>query len=272
MIDNLEDLESIVYLDNNLDVEKILITFGCSWTYGVGLSYAPGMTFEDYQQGPAWDADICDAFSWRGLLSKQHGLTNINFAQGGSSNQKQFRLAKEFFLGRRFRELHRTASILVLWGITSTARNEMFNSQTGKLENFFYSEEIGLAKMMTMFSYDHCHEVQTLDLEIRHWSDYFARLDIPCYWFDTFNHHDYPSSLPGMIEHKPHRDQMSYLVKTNSGDVADDRYHTSDWKSDNLKVDFLVQKGILNPYSYHPTRLGHQQLCDFFGKKIIDSF
>jgi len=244
---------------------KVLVTFGCSWTYGVGLTYQPGMTIDEYQASSAWDPDICNRLSWRGLLSARHGLTNINFAQGGSSNQKQFRLAKEFFASDQFFQLKQTAPITVLWGITSTARNEMFDCQTGRLENFFYSSQTGLAKMMTMFSYNHDNEVRALALEMQHWSSYFDALGVDYHWFDTFNHHDYSAQVPGLIgvDSAP-RDQMSYLVQVNGGSSNDNEYHTSDWKLDSPRVEFLVSKGILNPYSYHPTQRGHEQLCDFF--------
>ena len=110
----------------------ILHTYGCSWTEGVGVSYKPKMSREEYQT--VWKQN-CDQNSFRTLISDYLGSEHINFAQAGSSNQKQFRLARDFFINQSF---DRYDKIIVLWGITSTARSEMFDSQKKQYENFFY--------------------------------------------------------------------------------------------------------------------------------------
>lgn len=261
-----------------------LITLGCSWTWGVGASYHQAMTFEEYSD-TAWDRSLCSQLSWRGLLSKRFNLSNINISLPASSNQQQFRLAKEFFSGPRYQEI-KHEKIIVLWGITSTARNELFDSQTNQLTNFFYTDDNDLARAMTKFSYDHDYEVKSLLLEIQHWNSYFSALGIPCYWFDTFNHHHYKAAIPNLlgVNNNP-RDLMSWLVNNNGGNNNDldyksnyhnsrDRYHKSAWKNDDDRVTYLLERGILNPYSFHPTQEGHRQLCNFFAEscsEFIDS-
>jgi hypothetical protein len=84
-----------------------LITFGCSWTHGVGVGYESQMSESDLRE-IAWDDEICNTFSFRNLLSEKYGFTNINFSAGGSSNQKQFRLCKEFFISDQGRQLRDT--------------------------------------------------------------------------------------------------------------------------------------------------------------------
>lgn len=243
---------------------KTLVTFGCSWTYGVGAAYEPGMTVEDYRTPKDKDIENSNQFSWRTLLAQKWNCKNINFACGGSSNQRQLRLAKEFFSSKEFQDLD-PRTTMVIWGLTSTARNELFNVQSGQLENFFYTDQSVLAKTMTMFVYDHDNEVQQLALEMQHWNSYFQSLGIKNFWFDTFNHHDYPNPVFNLIgSNLSDRDLMSWLVYHNGGSVQDKTYHESDWKIDGPRVEFLVERGILNPHSQHPGKLGHQQLCDFF--------
>ena len=38
----------------------------------------------------------------------------------------------------------------------------------------------------------------------------------------------------------------------------------------NSTIDFLANTGIVNPHSFHPTQLGHQQLADYLITKIND--
>lgn len=248
--------------------QHTLVTFGCSWTYGVGAAYEPGMVIDQYRNPKELDIENSNRYSWRTLLSNRRDWRNINFASGGSSNQRQFRLAKQFFVSEEFRKLD-PAKVVVAWGITSTARNELFNTQTHELDNFFYTEQSMLAKTMTMFVYDHDNEVAQLNLEMKHWDSYFKSLGVRNCWFDTFNHHVYPDPAPTLIGHNQQdRDLMSCLVRINGGAINDRTYHESDWRIDGPRVQFLVDKGILNPHSQHPGRHAHEQLCDFFQEHI----
>ena len=60
--------------------KSLLVTSGCSWTFGVGAGFQHGMTKEQYHQ-IAWDTNISDQLSFRGILSNKYGLDNINWAQ-----------------------------------------------------------------------------------------------------------------------------------------------------------------------------------------------
>ena len=42
----------------------------------------------------------------------------------------------------------------------------------------------------------------------------------------------------------------------------------SNWEADTDCIKFLADVGIVNPVSFHPTQLGHQQLADYFIEKI----
>ena len=313
-----------------MPVRRLLITFGCSWTYGVGVGYSQNMT-EDQHKAIAWNNSICDQLSFRGLLSKKYELVNKNFAQGGSSNQRQFRLAKNFFTSDDFKKLQSEFDqIIVLWGITSTARNELYFNRHDRYENFFYSSDTTEAKLMVKYFYNHEYEVDQLLTEIRFWDDYFKSKNIDNLWFDTFNHHEYleisnvndqfkidycraagpdwpkfddyltgdyvisdqkisdkileikniclqqyqePTFIHDKItnlifnEQKP-RDLLSLLAIKNGQTQVDNNYHVSDWAIDSNRVEYLINCGVLNPFSHHPTQQGHVQIFEMLAPYI----
>ena len=81
----------------------MLITFGDSWVYGVGA----GFTYIDnykkwpndlYQRFILKNLETHTKYSFRKHLSRDLGLENLNFSEGGSSNQRQFRYACEYFI------------------------------------------------------------------------------------------------------------------------------------------------------------------------------
>jgi len=251
-------------------VKRALLTFGCSWTAGIGSCYTEGMSEEELRQS-AWDNSINDRLSFRGLLSQKYNLVNKNWSEGGSSNQRQFRLAKLFFSSDEFKLLQKEFDqILVLWGITSTARNEMFSIEDNGLTNFFYKDSMPLAKMLMMYSYNHQHEVDQLAIEMHHWDIFFKNLNISNLWFDTFNHHDYalPCSQNLMFKDENPRDLMSKLAIGNGFTDVDNKYHRAVWKVDSNRVENLIKCEIINPLSKHPTQKGHAQIADMLAKYI----
>lgn len=321
--------------------KTLLVTFGCSWTLGVGVGYTPTLTRDEYMN-IAWDCQACDSLSFRGLLSKKFNLETRNFASGGSSNQRQFRLARNFFISKEFSQLQKKYdNIIILWGITSTARNECYRLTDKRYYNFFYGHKIPnwpLPEMFVKYSYDHDILVDELAIEITYWNEFFKYKNIKNLWFDTFNHHDYLNfekklynqhkieyenargsewptwknyrignfagvnqkiideiqKFPGdfitsrLEEHEPHyrninldnlifqeltpRDLMSLLAKQHGLNDIDNQYHKSMWEKDTNRVDFLTSEKILNPYTYHPTKLGHRAIADMlapFIEKLI---
>ena len=103
-------------------MDSSLVTFGCSWMWGHGLCYTPGQPREQFNTQRT--LDDYTKYSYRHLLAEKLGKTNINFSANGSSNQKQFRLATEFF-----NTSPPSKDSIVLWGITSTARDEIWYNE-----------------------------------------------------------------------------------------------------------------------------------------------
>ena len=252
-----------------------LVSFGCSWTFGVGLAWEPGFTQEEYQISKKNTA-IADEYSFRGILADEFGLEHKNYSVGGSSNQRQFRHAEQF----NFKE-----GDIVLWGITSTARNEIYVDSKGVYKGYFYNhattckeypeitsgekyidgDMCRMIKMTVKHWYSHKEEVRRLYYRIRHYNDYFKCKGIKVLWYDTLNHHNYPEVPDNMLYgDEEYRDLLSRLARLNGFNQLDDKYHFS-WSkgfNDCGRIDFISKNGIANPFSGHPTKEGHRQLAD----------
>lgn len=316
--------------ETNVD---LLITFGCSWVFGVGCHYEPGMGSCAYKKH-ARDKDAADRYSFRRILKDYYKCDHINFAYGGASNQSQFRLAENFFASPEFATYQtKYKNIVVLWGITSVARNEAYFNQFQSRRSFFYTNKIKLSKCILSEHYDQDSEIRFIFNKLLFWNKFFKSVKIQNFWFDTFNHHDYDNEslirdlvdmTPGdfkkvyhqhagpdwptwekffkkdfadvdanikkeildqtrWIFHKIYyrpmmpenligydqypRDLMGKLLLKNGIKPNNDcSYHKSYWRVDSEvdsdRIPPLIDAGILNPYSLHPTKKGHQQLSD----------
>ena len=281
---------------------NLLVTFGCSWTYGIGCFYHRPLTLDEYRKQKKESRDeLANIFSFRALLARRHGYHNINFASQGSSNQTQLRRAQEFF---NTDEYKRYDKVIVLWGITSTARGEAWmkgkpgakktddelSKMKGSLKSFGYHHKWELSKVIRNSYYDHSAEVERLETHMNHWNTFFNLLGIQNYWFDTFNHHEY--DVPSMIfREDKHRDLMSKLctligeyepeqkfsiknIFTHRFDeikklaMIENSYHFSSYLDDCDRSNYLKKNSILNPHSLHPTMKGHKMIADMLDKEI----
>jgi hypothetical protein len=311
--------------------KNILITFGCSWTFGVGLGYQPGMTLKEYNT-LAWNSEPAEKYSFRKILCNQYEFDHVNFSIGSSSNQKQFRLAKNFFISKEFDKIKSTYNkIIVLWGITSTARNELYSLEQRGYKNFMYNWDKSVnwpfTKDLVKYSYDHRQSVEELQIDMIYLNNFFKNVGVLNAWFDTFNHHEYyPDPLPMVDAEKQYNNlkgpdwpiwekfirndfsdvpnnivdeiknlKLDYLLPKsqrhikltnllfadkNPRDILsllsirhglysmDSAYHTSLWEVDSNRVKYLVDAGVLNPHSMHPTVLGHEEIADILSPEI----
>lgn len=304
-------------------MKNLLITFGCSWTFGVGSYYKQGMTEKEYWAYPkAYKPDN----TFRSIIAKELNADNLNFSIGASSNDKQLRYAKHFFASQQFKDLQNEYdSITVLWGITSTARIECWDYKHKDINNLiltprrrFVNDHLsvndGLSKNYLRYFYDHDHKVFELAKEMHFWNSYFESLGITNYWFDTFNHHNYykphittnhieadtdlgrlyrledekytldndvipnhvkldsvqaPAKIHNLLfDDKEYRDLCTMLAVDAGMEKIDDTYHYSTFIPDGPRISFLVDKGLLNPVSFHPTEKAHQSIASFMLKEI----
>jgi len=245
-----------------------LITLGCSWTFGIGCGYEKGENVNQYKEH-CKSEENANKYSFRALLSKRHGYTNINLSRGGSSNQKQFRKATKYFTERP------KEKTIVLWGITSTARNELYLAKHNILKNIAYNtiyRKVNAVEYAENF-YNHEHEVELLARQMLHWNLFFESLGIENYWFDTFNTHKYPLQIPRLLP-------VDLLTRMT---LEDQTYHESTWQPTNeftgetkktteRRIRLGVLKELLNPHSKHPTKKGHVMIADILEKNLRGVF
>ena len=237
-----------------------LVTFGCSWTKGVGIPYEKGMSKEEYLKvrsssvknldDPIWD--LMNKHSFRGILSERLGFENINHASGGSSNQRQERLATEYF------NTHSLEDTVVLWGITSITRNEL--TINGACKNFSYGNDLDeYQRYYVDHFYDEETEIERLGNAMIHWNQFFEGHNIPNLWFQTFNTYSFPQKIDRLLP----KDLLTHLTRPIHRDD-----HFSEWVVDSKRIQEAKDKGLVNPYSLHPTKETHILLADIIEKPL----
>ena len=161
---------------NDKKYNGILITFGCSWTFGTGLNYKKGLPRDVFNEN-VLNQKLADTFSFRALLSKKFNLYNINYGEGASSNERQFRYARELFSDHKLLNfLQSVENVVVLWGITSTARNEQWNNEIQGYDNFMYNSLPSLFhKIFVKKTYDHKIKIKELAERMRIWNGFFLQ-------------------------------------------------------------------------------------------------
>ena len=242
----------------------LIVTFGDSWVYGIGAQYKDGMSKEEYRNTKDQD-DLIDPIAFRTLLAERNNLELRNYAAGGSSNKKQFRHANEFFSSDEFAKFQRKYStIIVLWGITSTARTEQYNIHKRTFENLLYGAKHKGDKLMLEHNkimlnryYDHQIEVELLTQQMKHWNEFFKFKGVKNMWFDILNHHDYSYKFDNLcMNNGGPRDLLSRLTSYK----LRDKFHFSMSEVDCSRVERGLKAKDLNPYSKHPTRVGHEKI------------
>tara|TARA_Y100000289_G_scaffold8864_1_gene7876 strand:- start:473 stop:1264 length:792 start_codon:yes stop_codon:yes gene_type:complete len=260
---------------------KKLVTFGCSWTFGTGSAFENGMTKMEYRNISA-DKELCRQNAFRTILAEHYQYKNVNYSVQGSSNQRQFRHARKYFATNELAE----DKVIVLWFITSTARHEVYcTNRWGKEGNAGYSNVLygngGTAhehmmrkcnfdsKQYVKDHYNHEEQVRRLRFEMLHWNRYFEGRGIENYWIDTFNHHDYGAEIPRLLfDKEPRRDVLYQMLNARGISIQNDSYHISQYTRDSKRIDTAVRLGLVNPYSYHPTKAGHYLIAELINRQI----
>jgi len=250
--------------------DTILLTFGCSWTFGEGSGYEDWMNEKEYEKIRE-NEKICYENGWRKRVIEHFDIDHINFGEPGSSNDRQFRLAKQFFASKKFEEIYTSyKKIIVLWGITATNRYDFWCKDTNRYEKILlnnseidvkkynqYEDHLGL--MLKKLSYDHHIRINELEVEIIFWNQYFKLLKIKNFWFDTFYSIKYKIKPVNFFDiDKPKRDLLSVLC-----DKKRDHYNVKSIMNENT-FDYAKNKGIVNEYSLHPKKEGYSLIADYF--------
>lgn len=255
-------------------MDGLLVTLGDSWVRGVGVNYKEGVSKEEYKACKSIEEEI-RPYAFRTLLAERNNLEIVNFSVGGSSNTKQFRLATEFFSSPKFKEYqNKYSTIIVLWGITSTARVELYDVQTELWENILYRPRSNkkadpqyetIRRCMFERFYDHEEEVSVLSHQMKHWNEFFKSKGVKNLWFDILNHHEYKFDFDNLCLDYP-RDLLSQITTYKQKE----KYHFSVWNVDCYRVKKGVAFKTLNPLSYHPTIEGHEKIFDLLDPYVKD--
>ena len=238
--------------------------FGCSWTYGknINLIGDPGDVDPSYNE-----QQQIELYSYRSLVTKHFNSTQINYSQGASSNDRQFWLALEHFFGPPWRPYRaKENNLVVLWFITSTARKEFYNATNETWENIMlgqFDKQPQFHRAYLVDYYDHKKELEKMSQQMMLWNNYFASNGIKNLWIDTFNHHDYPLPVVNrMYFDTKFTDLMSNLCIISGYTPEENQYHYSRGRIDDRRSKHLVDVGILNSKTYHPTQEGHRLIAE----------
>ena len=250
-----------------------LLTLGCSWVKAIGASYdnTKKYTRDEYRKF-SFDNEQ-RKYSFTTLLCKKYKLDHVDISAGGAANNSQARKLKRYLLAN---DLNDT---IVMWGITSIYRDEMYFTDTKKHHSFQPNQKVDLRKTGRSnwcgpkehfnLHFDEEMAISLLTSDICHWQKHFELAGCEQMWFDTLNTITY-AEYRGHSLHKPfcempypcNKDLLSQLAYKNGWDPVDDKYHSSDWRADCDRIKLLEQKGVVNPYSFHPTRQGHEQIAE----------
>ena len=248
--------------------KNLLISFGCSWTYGMGANYISGMTKKDFENVFENEYQI-EPLIFRKIISNKLDRVHINFSDIGSSNQRQFRLAKEFFLTKD-QEWFDQHDVIVLWGLTSLYRNEFYSTKIKDYYSLFLTypqrcilrstdneEKRKFSKILLQRYFKEEVELKKLSEDMTLFNNFFEYKKITNYWFNTFNPHTYPHKFHNLLFEG--NDLLSILINDYT---TNDKYHISDWDDTDLKITKAKEHKLVNPFSGHPTRVGHKIIAD----------
>ena len=244
----------------------MLVTFGDSWVYGVGAGYSSEnpVTEKVYKEKRVSEEYLNCSF--RILLAKKLGIKNTNFSSQGSSNQKQFRLASEYFL----RDKNVIKNSIVLWGITSVYRNEFYNTKLNDYENFSIPDvtrDIVLSKVLSVRYMSEKVEVEKLYYNIELFNHFFKSIGIKNYWFNIFNDHDYPNKVDNILFNG--NSLLSVLINDYE---ENDQYHKSVWaEATDRKIKTALKNKLVNPISQHPTKESHSKIANLLYNELQSS-
>ena len=237
---------------------KKLVTFGDSWFRGVGAHWTSETLKEEYEEHAF--TDVADSHSFRTVLCDRNNLVNVNFSDRGSSNQKQFRKASEYFI----RDANIDNNSVVLWGLTSVFRTEVWHNKSKKYENLFLPSDYSkFSQMLAILHTDLQVEVERLYYQIELFNTFFKYHSIKNYWVNIFNEHNFPKKVDNLLF-----DGVSLLSILIRDYEENNAYHKSKWDDADRKITKAKEQKKVNPYTGHPGKDSHMQLANLLEKEI----
>lgn len=252
-----------------------LITLGCSWAFGEGSGYSEGMREWEYER-IQHDEKICWQNGWRRSVVEHFDCTHKNIAEYGSSNDRQYRLAKRYFLSKEFLNLlQKKTKVIVLWGTTSLNRYDIWLNSTETYEKILLNQvDFDLIKYGThqdifafaldKYSYNESMRLKELELEILHWNQFFKLFGVQNYWYDTLGSYDYKIKPNNFFDiGNKNRSLVSVVANVHRKDnnINKPLLSVNDFE-------YCTSNGLLNNYSYHPKPKYYQEIGKYFINKL----
>ncbi len=266
--------------------KRLFIFFGCSWTWGRFINWEQHDIADPRDMPAEAEAEQSSLFSYRSLITKHFDADQLNFSEGGSSNDRQFRKASEYFLGVKndsdgplaTLDQRQHDEIVVLWFITSTARKELYNDHHKRYDNFFLTSgaprrghNFSIAKDLVKQGY-YCdsEELKKLSTQMILWNSWFKQNNIKNVWIDTFNHNDWKTPVDNQVKFDSGFTDLMTNMYVNVGNKAPTviEKHHSLWDTDEERSLVLKSMGYLNSVSLHPTVKGHKLISDLLIPKL----
>jgi hypothetical protein len=130
--------------------DKLLVSFGCSWTYGRFIHWKSDQKKTDHATNNTQvELELANTHAYRSLIAKHLHMDQQVFAEGGSSNQRQFRLASQYFFGPDSNKINNAklyTNVYQKIRDTSWPSVEEFKF-SGKLSNQIVEEIVGTHKI-----------------------------------------------------------------------------------------------------------------------------
>jgi hypothetical protein len=206
----------------------ILVTAGCSWTFGKNVVRERG-----FPQ----------------LLQRKFDFTKLcNLAENGSNNETQLRKLTRFVDENR----DKYSKIFVLWGLTSIYRWEMYSSITDQVEacmagKYTTNQDLG-NEIKYYFShfFDKDYELAKLGEQIILLNGYLKNLGINHLIFNCFQSYNNKDLQINNIDEK-----YFYRVKEQNNDILSLLCQTADIKISTSSVPWLNLMKYPDEYQYN---------------------
>ncbi len=271
--------------------KTLLITLGCSWTFGEGAGCEKGMNAKEYEK-IRYSSEYAWEFGWRRYVVEHFDVDHVNLGESGSSNLKQFHYAKNYFLSSKFANEYKSYEhIIVLWGLTTLRRTFMYFKDSKMYENIYLEEgnvfqtrwntsRDKMTKAIYRYCYDDDVALRELQSDMLHWNQYFKLYPkIKNFWYDIFGSKDYTTKIRNLIDgDKPKRDLLYRICKDHLNSEIEkwkldiyglesrEKYDPNFLDKYSTCFGYAGEHELVNPHSFHPYKTGYKFIGDYFIK------
>lgn len=277
-----------------------IVTFGCSWTFGHGLSNQ-NTNPSIWPKNPQ-DIEYAKNNSWPAWLARDFCVSLDNLSMPGGSNDRIARSAIQYFTQNKNKENY---IAIIVWtaferrelGILSQFYFNIFNSKLDSYLNInledFYDTDITLCdddvltlkKLIVYHSFDEIHCFVNYLLNVINLTNYFKVNNINFLMLNGINS---PYNLKTIIDQK-YKNDLKFVngtqteiflgnkLTTYAKEQVDCLFNDIDLNNfvifensyDEVLIRLLKNKKDVFDITNHPTLNGHQIIADFLKNELI---